>query len=142
MALRNKITFVVLGKPYGQKRPRARRIGKFISVYSPPENVEYKKKVIHAYNSVKTPDTYSESPTKVKITAFFNKPKITKKQESLGLTKDKYPCKKPDSDNIAKSILDALNGVAFYDDSYVIDLQVIKMYDEAEERVMVEIWEL
>jgi Holliday junction resolvase RusA-like endonuclease len=140
--VRNKITFFVLGKPFGQMRPRARRIGKFVSVYSPPQNVAYKKKVIHAYNSVKTPDTYSESPIKVKITAFFNKPKLTKKEEALGLSKHKYPCKKPDGDNIAKGILDSLNGVAYHDDSYVIDLQVIKMYDEAEERVLVEIWEL
>ena len=32
----------------------------------------------------------------------------------------------PDVDNIAKAVLDALNGVAFADDSYVVELLVEK----------------
>ena len=38
------------------------------------------------------------------------------------------PTKKPDADNIAKAILDALNGLAFYDDAQVVYLQVSKRY--------------
>ena len=38
--------------------------------------------------------------------------------------------KKPDCDNIAKSILDALNNVAYYDDSQICKLSVEKYYGE------------
>ena len=38
--------------------------------------------------------------------------------------------KKPDADNIAKIILDALNGIAFSDDRNITDLKVRKEYTE------------
>jgi Holliday junction resolvase RusA-like endonuclease len=140
--LKNKKTFIVLGKPFGQMRPRARKIGSFISMYSPKENIAYATKVIEAYQSIKNNEMFGQSPLGVKITAYFNRPKITKKELALNLPKNNFPCKKPDSDNIAKSILDSLNDVAYHDDAWVVDLQVLKVYDEAEERVMVEMWEL
>jgi Holliday junction resolvase RusA-like endonuclease len=85
---------------------------------------------------------FGESPLGVKITAYFNRHKITKKELALNLPKNNFPCKKPDADNIGKAILDSLNDVAYHDDAWVVDLQVLKVYDEAEERVMVEMWEL
>ena len=45
--------------------------------------------------------------------------------------------KKPDIDNVAKSVLDALNGLAFDDDSLIHDLQIIKRYTIGEPRVEV-----
>ena len=51
-----------------------------------------------------------------------------------------FPSKKPDADNIAKIVLDALNGVAYEDDSQVINLSVQKRYSE-EARVFVHIEE-
>lgn len=47
-------------------------------------------------------------------------------------------CKKPDIDNIAKVILDALNGIAYRDDTQVVSLSCQKQYAE-EARVEVEI---
>jgi Holliday junction resolvase RusA-like endonuclease len=38
--------------------------------------------------------------------------------------------KKCDADNLAKSILDALNGIAYYDDSQVCELLVRKYYSD------------
>ena len=40
------------------------------------------------------------------------------------------PTKKPDIDNIMKAVLDALNGVAYYDDSQVCKVNFMKMYSE------------
>lgn len=40
------------------------------------------------------------------------------------------PTVKPDTDNIAKSILDSLNGIAYLDDKQVIRLTVEKWYAE------------
>ena len=45
--------------------------------------------------------------------------------------------KKPDCDNIAKIILDALNGIAYDDDSQVAMLNVVKLYDADETMVKV-----
>ena len=38
-------------------------------------------------------------------------------------------------DNIAKIILDSLNGIAYKDDSQIIELTVLKMYTEGTERI-------
>ena len=40
--------------------------------------------------------------------------------------------KKPDADNLAKAILDALNGVAYPDDAQIVKLTVRKRYGEAD----------
>ena len=52
------------------------------------------------------------------------------------------PLKKPDSDNIAKIVLDSLNKIAFYDDSQVADLRVIKKWTEDVERIEFELEEI
>ena len=38
------------------------------------------------------------------------------------------PVKKPDCDNIAKAILDALNGLAYEDDSQIVSAVILKRY--------------
>ena len=51
------------------------------------------------------------------------------------------PTKKPDADNIVKIICDALNNIAYKDDTQVVDLQVKKIYGGTE-KVIVEIEEI
>jgi Holliday junction resolvase RusA-like endonuclease len=137
--MKNRIQFDVIGKPYGQKRPRAFRRGKFLGIYAPKENVEYSVKVVNAFNKVGK--KYDDVPLVIEIQAFFKKPKLTKKEQALDLPKHKFPTKKPDGDNIAKAILDSLNAVAYHDDSYVTELSVSKYYTDGEERVNVVIYE-
>ncbi len=60
-------------------------------------------------------------PTAVIIGCYLPKPKSTKKSVFLPITK-------PDLDNIAKSILDSLNGFAWPDDNQVTDLTIFKRY--------------
>jgi len=65
------------------------------------------------------------------IVAFYGIPKSERKwKQKLMRSGEIRPMKKPDSDNIAKVILDALNGIAFRDDSQVIDLHVTKHYSD------------
>lgn len=151
--MKNRVQFTVYGKPFGQKRPRAVRRGGFVSMYSPQENITYAKNVINAYleavgdlviDERSKHTTYDKKPLVVEIQAFFKKPKISKKQEALDLIEDKFPCKKPDADNIAKAVLDALNGIAYHDDASIVRLTVDKFYcynDITEERVSVVIYE-
>ena len=49
--------------------------------------------------------------------------------------------KKPDADNIAKIILDSLNGLAYKDDSQVSALMVLKDYG-TENKIIVELEEV
>ena len=148
--MKNYINFTVVGKPFGQKRPRAFTRGKFVRIYSPNENVAYAKKVVSAYlEAVKKLENRKEyqrtindkKPLVVEVQAFFKKPKLTKKQQALNLIEDQFPCKKPDGDNILKAICDSLNGVAYHDDSYVVSMNVDKFYTDATERVEVVIYE-
>lgn len=38
------------------------------------------------------------------------------------------PTVKPDTDNVAKIVLDALNGIAYHDDAQIVQLTVLKRY--------------
>jgi Holliday junction resolvase RusA-like endonuclease len=68
-------------------------------------------------------------PIKLTITATFEPPKsYSNKKRLLALEGKLLYTKKPDGSNIAKGVEDALNGVAFKDDSQVCDLRVIKQY--------------
>ena len=67
----------------------------------------------------------------VRIIAYFDIPKsVSKKKRQAMLDKKIRPTKKPDSDNLAKSICDACNKVAYRDDASIVDLQVRKFYSK------------
>ena len=46
------------------------------------------------------------------------------------LNGEMLPAKQPDIDNIMKIVLDALNGVAYHDDSQICKVNFMKMYSE------------
>ena len=52
------------------------------------------------------------------------------------------PLKKPDSDNIAKIVLDSVNKIAFDDDAQVVELTVVKKWTEEQERIEFELEEV
>lgn len=68
-----------------------------------------------------------EGPIKVAILAVWPWPASAsaKKRAALGA---QYRTSRPDADNVAKLICDALNGVCWGDDAQVVVLQVEKQY--------------
>lgn len=60
---------------------------------------------------------------------------MPKKQVKLIENNELFPTVKPDTDNISKIILDALNGLAYYDDNQVTDLTIYKQYATTNEKV-------
>ena len=81
---------------------------------------------------------FDGEPVEMYITAHFPIPKSTTKKDRERIrNKELFPIKKPDSDNIAKVICDALNGVAYHDDTQVVKLEVRKAYTEDEPKVIV-----
>ena len=70
-----------------------------------------------------------DTPLFASITAIFPIPSSLSKKRRALFNGKRY-CKKPDADNVAKAILDALNGVAYRDDSAVSSLLVYKSYGD------------
>ena len=60
---------------------------------------------------------------------------MPKKQKVLIENNELFPTVKPDADNVSKIILDALNGVAYYDNNQVTDLAIYKQYATTDEKV-------
>ena len=128
------INFFIPGKPTGKGRPRVCRN----VTYTPKETKDYETLVRTCYKqkySNKEPIP-AKTPVEVEIYAYFKIPKnMPKKQKELIENNELFPTVKPDSDNISKIILDALNGVAYYDDNQVTDLTIYKQYATTDEKV-------
>jgi Holliday junction resolvase RusA-like endonuclease len=126
--------FEIIGKPIGKGRPR---LGKY-GTYTPTKTANYETLVKWTFANEFKNFKPIEGAVKAKITAVFTVPKsYSKKKRAEALTRIDYT-HKPDCDNIAKIILDSLNGLAYIDDSQVSCLLVFKNYGE-QEKVIVEL---
>lgn len=131
---------ILTGKPKGKQRPRFYR-GHAVT---PKDTREYEE-LLAAMWKVHKCGYLGEKPIKVSIRAYFLVPKsYTKKKKLMIALGMLFPIIKPDVDNIAKIVLDGLNGVAYKDDKQIIRLEVEKIYTFLAERegVMVEIEEI
>lgn len=142
----NYINFIINGEPFGKKRPRAVSRGGFARVHNDPENERYELKVINAFQSKygKDIETYfgKDDYLEVKIVSYYSIPKsFSNKKRSQAIAHELRPTKKPDLDNIAKSILDALNNIVYNDDSQVVTSSSYKWYAETP-YTSVEIWKV
>lgn len=135
-------TIIVEGKVEGKQRPRFRKVGNFVQTYTPKQTKSYEKLIADEYkkqNGVLFP---AEMPLQLRIRAFMGIPStFSKKKKTRAIEGELRPTKKPDADNIAKSILDGLNGVAYADDKQVVELSVKKYYGTLE-RVEIDIQEV
>lgn len=139
--VRMKCCFEIEGKIKGKGRPRFSKFGNYVKTYTPPETASYEN-LIKLQFRFSCGGWYSELPLKMKITAVHGIVKsASKKDKERMLCGELKPTKKPDIDNIVKIICDALNNVAYKDDTQVVELEVKKVYGEPE-RVIVEIEEI
>lgn len=123
----NKIEFIIPGKVQAKQRPRFN--GKF--AYTPKQTVEYENWVKSWYLEEYRGQEPLKNALKVKIIAYYDIPQsVSKKKKEQMLENKILPTKKPDTDNIAKSILDSLNGIAYLDDKQVVKLEVEKYYSQ------------
>lgn len=128
------------GKVQAQQRPRGRAMtgknGKtFVHMYDPQQSSDFKGK-LHILSLLELDKVGGEpiaEACKVKLTVFMPIPesysKKKKEQIFLGLL---YPTRKPDVDNLLKSVLDGVNGVLLKDDRFVVEAQVCKRYADHE----------
>lgn len=126
-----KIEFTVPAVPVAQPRQRhavreMKNGRRFVSNYTPsthPVN-SFKAMVAHAAALVFRGAPLA-GPLKITILAFFPRPK-NKIWKSKPMPRE-FKDSKPDSDNVEKSVYDALKGVVWFDDSQIAINQTWKM---------------
>lgn len=122
---------IVYTDPVGKGRPRVTTRGSFAHAYTPKKTKSYENLIKSEYISKYGYNNILEGPLKCEIKAYFSIPKSSTKRESFLMeTNQTKHTKKPDNDNICKSILDALNEVAFHDDSQIVQLSSEKFYSD------------
>jgi len=126
-----EVTFEVPGQPRGKERPRWTMVSSTAIVYT-PRNTRGYEDMIRTYYQVKNLHKFEKGEAlEVSAIAYYKIPTSAKKGHKVLMLKgEMLPTKKPDIDNIIKIVLDALNGVAYYDDSQVCRVNFMKMYSE------------
>ena len=128
-----ELNFVIPGSPIGQGRPKFSTINGHPKAYDPEKSRNYKAYVrMLATQAMKeTGFEMIDGPCAVIINAFFEVPKSKSKRfREAALNGTERPTKKPDADNIVKAIQDALNGLVYKDDAYIVHLTCQKFYSD------------
>ena len=130
--------FVIPGEPMAKQRPRFTRAGR---TYTPAKTTNYENLVKVVYQEKYLGQDLLEGSLSAEIKAYCKPPKTSKKKLTDMLNGTIRPTKKPDCDNVAKIILDALNNIAYDDDKNIVNLKVEKYFSDIP-RVEVQIKEL
>lgn len=121
----NSLTFIIDGPPVPKGRPRVTRRG----TYTPAKSASYETAVGWIAKAQMRGTPPLTGPLKVIIEAELPIPKSwSKTKKEAAERQEIQPTSKPDADNLAKSVLDGLEGIAFEDDAQIVRLEVIKRY--------------
>lgn len=127
------VHFCMPGKVIGKQRPRMTRSGR---VYTPAETERREREIARAFKA-QFGDKYSVWMDEVHMSITFSKRIPPSKPRKMFREPNTF---KPDIDNAEKLILDALNGVAYHDDSQITMLVAYKKPREMDERTDIEIY--
>ena len=120
----NQHVFTVYGSPVAQGRPRFARVGNFVRAYDPDKSRTWKQDVKAAVlDQLNGAPEIHDGPLWLKLFFHLPRPKSLPK-------KVMHHVKKPDADNLAKAIKDAMRGVVYRDDSQIVALEVRKQYGD------------
>ena len=116
--------------PIGKARARFSRMnGRF---FTPKKTEDWERLVKSlARQQVRGKGLNMTAPVYLDIDAYFAPmptwPKWKKAAAMLGLISN---TSKPDVDNVAKALLDALNGIVYADDQYIVGFRIMKHFAE------------
>ena len=140
-----KITLTIYGEPVPQGRPKFARVGNRVITYDPPKSQTYKNIVkLWATNQLKRINGFKmfDSAICVDVTFYLRiPPSWPKKKRIEAECGAMRPIKKPDLDNLYKSLTDALTGIVWKDDSIITDASIHKRYTADTERAEITIRE-
>ena len=130
-----QLAFEINIKPIPQARPRfyVRHHGlkRFVGVYELKQCKSFKEVIAWHARAVAMQNGLKEATREaVALTLVFQ----------LGENKkEKFHTKRPDIDNLAKSVKDALKGIIYHDDSQIVEAHLFKKYGKHLIRVEVKI---
>ena len=133
-----EVRFTVLGEPQGKGRPRfAARYNPvtqkaFGQAHTPDKTIAYENLIRVEYGAQTKNFCFPDGAMlDMRILAYYSIPKSkSKKAQAAMLAGEVRPTKKPDMDNVMKVVADSLNGVAYHDDTQIVDCQLRKFYAE------------
>lgn len=125
-----KLTITVPIAPVPKGRPRFRAFEGKVHTFTPSKTAAYEKKIADYYKqSSKNFKFEKDQAVFVNIVFGMPIPKSAPKVKQVNMCKGNIKhTKKPDVDNLVKAVLDALNGVAWEDDSQIVRLSASKEY--------------
>ena len=121
------IELLIPGEPQGKLRARVSKFG----AYTPKKTVNYETYIKELF-VIKYPDFIPLAGALIiELMAWLTIPKSTsKKRRGLMLKKIIRPTKRPDVDNILKTSMDALEGLAFKNDNQIATVLASKFYSD------------
>jgi len=130
------IKLTIPGEPVGKARARQGKWG----TYTPEKTVNYETLVKELFVINYPAHKLWEEKVYMEVEAHYSIPKsATKKKKELMRKGEMRPLKKPDLSNILKIIEDALNQMAYKDDSQIVDAKITKHYTDQAPCVKVKI---
>jgi len=121
-----KAQMTIPGQPVAKGRPRVCKWG----TYTPEKTVNYETLVKELYIFNKLPKLSGQ--LRMEIKAYFGIPKSASALKRIMMSTGQIrPVKRPDLDNLIKIIADALNTIAYDDDSQIITVTADKYYSAA-----------
>ena len=125
------LAFDVMGDPVGKARPRV--VGGH--AYTPDKTAAYEDRIRLAYKRAVKDRPEEErffgkdAQLSLTVSAFCRMPKrVNKTLREAMMSFRERPRKKPDLDNILKVVADALNGLAYHDDSQIVSMSATKYW--------------
>jgi Holliday junction resolvase RusA-like endonuclease len=117
------------GEPVAKGRPRLGTVAGHAMAFTPAKTRRYedivRQTAVREWNRPLLADT----PLTLSVAFFRQIPKSASKKVKEGMLLGSIrPIGRPDLDNNVKAVIDALNGVVFYDDSAIVETHSSKWY--------------
>ena len=128
----HEIKMAIPIEPVPKGRPRFRVMYRQVRTITPPKTKEFEYQV-RQYFLYECKGVAFERGVPISVNIEFGMRipvSTTKKRSKMMLDGLIRHTVKPDLDNLTKAVLDALNGIAWYDDAQVVELNVKKLYTE------------
>lgn len=140
---------LIFTKPVGKGRPRFTKSG---HVYTDEKTKAFEDMVGWGYKKAiaegEAEAFMNGEPLRAIIGFYFSIPKsYSKKRKKAIYEGSEALTRRPDIDNLVKSVLDGLNGVAYEDDAQVVEVATYKVYGEEDcvsitfEKSTLNVWE-
>ncbi|NVM21407.1 MAG: RusA family crossover junction endodeoxyribonuclease [Desulfobacterales bacterium] len=120
------ITLRVPGEPQGKLRPKWSPVG----TYTPKKTINYETYIKQLFATKYPSFQPLEGELTLELGIYQTIPKsFSKKKKDLMERRIVRPTKRPDIDNVIKSVFDALEGLAYKNDSQFIEVAASKFFD-------------